>query len=170
MNREHRKCRWIKGEDGASAVEFALVLPLLTLLLFGLFEAGRAFYTYSVASASVRDAARFAARLPVGCAGFTNGTDETKVKKLARTGSVDGSTGLVKGWDLDTDVPVTVSCVANPSSGTPPTRPYMGRFANSNQVPVIRVEADVPFSPLFASLVGLNVLTIKVHNEQVWTE
>jgi len=160
-----------RRDEGASAVEFALTLPLLILLAFGLFEAGRAFYTYNVANSSVRDAARFAARLTATCAGLAGGaTDVTKVQKLARTGTVDGSTGLVKGWDTDGSVTVNFRCVANPKSGTPATRPYMGRYAESDQVPIVSVQATVPFSPLFASLVGLNLLSIQVHNEQVWTE
>lgn len=165
--------RLLRREDGGSAVEFALTLPLLILLAFGLFEAGRAFYTYNVASSSVRDAARFAARLTVTCPGgaFAGGaTDQTKVQKLARTGTVDGTTGLVKGWDTDGSVIVNFRCVSNPKSGTPATRPYMGRYAESDEVPVVTVQATVPFSPLFASLVGLNLANIQVHNEQVWTE
>lgn len=48
-------------EDGASTVEFALVLPLLLMLLFGIFEFGRVYSQYQVYQGAAREGARFAA-------------------------------------------------------------------------------------------------------------
>jgi Flp pilus assembly pilin Flp len=47
-----------RGEDGAAAVEFALLLPLLVLLLFGIIEFGFAFSTRIQATNAAREAAR----------------------------------------------------------------------------------------------------------------
>jgi hypothetical protein len=47
-------------EDGAAAVEFALLLPLLVLLLFGLIQFGLAFNTRIQATNAAREAARLA--------------------------------------------------------------------------------------------------------------
>jgi TadE-like protein len=157
---------WLNRQAGSTAVEFALVLPVAIILLFGLFEFGRAFYTYTVASSSVRDAARFAARLPANCTSLTTGGDELRVQKLARTGQVDGTAGLVAGWTNDSSVVVTVSCVANPLSAG--SRPYMGRYEDLANVPVVQVRATVPFSPLGGS--GLGVTQIRATHRQVWTE
>ena len=41
-------------------VEFALVLPILLLLMFGIIDAGRLIYTYNTVSNSARNAARVA--------------------------------------------------------------------------------------------------------------
>lgn len=49
--------------DGANAVEFALVLPILVILLFGIFTVGQAYNTKLVANHAARDAARFGATL-----------------------------------------------------------------------------------------------------------
>ncbi len=49
-----------REEDGAAAVEFALLLPLLVLLLFGLIEFGMAFNTRIQATNAAREAARMA--------------------------------------------------------------------------------------------------------------
>jgi Flp pilus assembly pilin Flp len=46
------------GEEGAAAVEFALLLPLLVLLLFGLIEFGFAFSTRIQATNAAREGAR----------------------------------------------------------------------------------------------------------------
>jgi Flp pilus assembly protein TadG len=40
-------------------VEFAIVFPLLIVLLFGIFEFGRLMFTYSAAIAASREAARY---------------------------------------------------------------------------------------------------------------
>ena len=52
-----------KERRGAVAVEFALVLPMLMLLVFGIIDFGRAYYTLNQIISSVREGARFAAVL-----------------------------------------------------------------------------------------------------------
>ena len=47
-----------RDQDGAAAVEFALLLPLLVLLLFGMIEFGLAFNTRIQATNAAREAAR----------------------------------------------------------------------------------------------------------------
>jgi Flp pilus assembly pilin Flp len=47
-------------EDGAAAVEFALLLPLLVILLFGFIQFGTAFNTRIQATNAAREAARLA--------------------------------------------------------------------------------------------------------------
>lgn len=46
------------GDTGAAAVEFALVLPLLFVILFGIIEFGFGLFQLQAAQASVREAAR----------------------------------------------------------------------------------------------------------------
>ena len=49
---------YLKREEGAAAVEFALVLPLLMLILFGIIEFGFALYNKEVITNASREAAR----------------------------------------------------------------------------------------------------------------
>ena len=51
----------IKGEKGASAVEFALVLPVLVLLVFGIVQFGILFYDYISITHAAREGVRWAA-------------------------------------------------------------------------------------------------------------
>jgi Flp pilus assembly protein TadG len=44
-------------------VEFAIVFPLLVILIIGIFEVGRVMFTYSVAIAATREAARYGAAI-----------------------------------------------------------------------------------------------------------
>lgn len=50
--------RRLRGEDGASLVEFALILPILALLLFGLIDFGFIYNDYLQVRQGVRDGAR----------------------------------------------------------------------------------------------------------------
>jgi Flp pilus assembly protein TadG len=50
-----------RNRKGAAIVEFALVVPLLLLLLWGIVDIGRAFYTLNNLASAVREGARSAA-------------------------------------------------------------------------------------------------------------
>ena len=55
-----RPARRIGAEDGQALVEFALVLPLLLLVLFGVVEFGLLFSTTLTLNEAARDGARYA--------------------------------------------------------------------------------------------------------------
>src|SRR5687768_14343436 len=48
----------LRSDDGAAAVEFALILPLLILLVFGIVEFGRAYNAKVTLTHAVREGAR----------------------------------------------------------------------------------------------------------------
>jgi len=60
--------RRIRNERGSVAVEFGLIAPIFFLLLFGIIDFGRAFYTVNNLATATREGARIAAVLddPVG--------------------------------------------------------------------------------------------------------
>jgi len=64
MNGSDRRSPRCRGERGANLVEMALVLPLLLMLLMGVVDVGRAFYSYVTLTNAVREGARFASRFP----------------------------------------------------------------------------------------------------------
>src|SRR5487761_1588895 len=49
-----------RGQDGAAAVEFAIVLPVLVLLLFGVIQFGLAYNRQQGLNAAVREGSRLA--------------------------------------------------------------------------------------------------------------
>ncbi len=55
---------------GQGMVEFALVLPILLLLIFGIIELGRALFTYIVVVSTAREAARYGSAVGTNSAGI----------------------------------------------------------------------------------------------------
>jgi len=53
-------------QRGAAAIEFALLMLPLSILTFGVTEAGRAVYQYNTIAKSVRDAARYQTNMTPG--------------------------------------------------------------------------------------------------------
>ena len=58
-----RSRKFIHNEEGAAVVEFALVMPILALIIFGIIDFGRAFYTVNNIISAVREGARYGAIL-----------------------------------------------------------------------------------------------------------
>ena len=56
-----RRNKIFKSEKGASAVEFAIILPILVILIFGIFEFAIAFNNYITITHAAREGARRAA-------------------------------------------------------------------------------------------------------------
>ena len=100
-----------RNQKGAAAVEFAIVLPLLLLLVFGMIEFGLLFYNKQVITNASREGARD---------GIT-GQSEAEVKQIVldycseRLINLDGENELivdnisVPGPDADNDFSVTVN-------------------------------------------------------------
>ena len=61
-----RMSNFRRSECGAALVEFAIVLPVLILLVFGIVDFGRLLYTLNNLTSAVREGARLAAVQPVG--------------------------------------------------------------------------------------------------------
>ncbi len=63
MRRVMRGVRGIRGERGAALVEFALVVPMLVLMMCATIDFGLVVYTLNNLTAAVREGGRFAAVL-----------------------------------------------------------------------------------------------------------
>jgi hypothetical protein len=126
------------------------MMPLVISLMVGSTDFGRAFAVSSTADKSMRDAARYLARVPQGA---ICGWGLTNAKNLAVYGKLTVSAGdqpLIDGWSIN-DITLTLptDCAAMPS----PT--------------VVRLEATVPFTGIMLSAVGLsNAITMHVQHEE----
>ena len=146
----------VADRSGAAAVEMALVTPLLILLMFGTFELGHFFLSEHVVQKAARDAARYAARLPMSSYPSCTPTSATltQIQKVARTGNPSGTVQRLEGWSSDSMTTVAMSC---DTSGT-----YTGLFSDNPQgAPTITVTSSVPYMPLWGAL-GFNTSSLVV--------
>ena len=92
----------LRNEKGASAVEFALVLPIFIMLVFGIFQFGIAFNNWIAITHAAREGARLA---------VVGQYDEQRVRDSAP--SVDIESISVSGQDGTVGSPVTVTVTGN---------------------------------------------------------
>ena len=100
-----RSLKIIKKENGASAVEFAIILPILVILVFGIFEFGIAYNNWIALTHAAREGARIAA------VGFIdeNGLNAFNARVRDSAPSVEIQSINVEGWDGIIGDPVTVT-------------------------------------------------------------
>ena len=150
--------RLARDRSAAAAVEMAMVLPLLLVIAYATFEMGNYFLTQHVVQKAARDAARYAARLPMtnypSCA--PTSTAEEQIRRVARTGDPAGTqANRIYTWTADNMTTVTLAC---DTSGT-----YSGVFqAFPNGVPVVTVTSTVPYGSLWGNL-GFRAMNLSVY-------
>ena len=172
--------RLSRSETGTATVEFALFLFLILMpFLFGIFDIGRALEQHHVVTKSVRDAARYIARVPgfdpatpfeVNCAetgamlGAT--TPAGDAKDLAMYGKMNPApteSPLMAAWDAvnDTTAYQTV-CITGP---VPPATPVIvdGETLDIN---IVRVTANVPYDDVLLQAFGIGAITFNVSHEE----
>jgi hypothetical protein len=158
-----------RDQSGAALLEMTVVMPFLLFLGFGLFEFSNALYQYHVITVGVREAARFAAGLPipdpvvqgencsdplvtpVGCA-----------KLVAVTGDIEaGGAKKVEWWDTD-DITITYPTVENTDLGG-----GLSSYRGGTQITVVKVETTATYSGLgFLTTLGLEPFTITTGHEE----
>lgn len=122
-----------KRESGVSLVEFALVMPVLALILMGIFDLGRAVYYSNAMSEGAREAARQA----ISCFGGASTIDCSSNDSATKTFVVNNAPG----------VPWTTSNV----SISPSSRKF------GDTVTVTTNVDYVPITPLIARIIGNGV-------------
>ena len=98
---------WRNGE-GSALIEGAIVVPLLLILVLGVFEFSWLIDQQHLISTGIHDAARYIAQ----SANPNDLTIQRAAKNLATTGAIDGKTARVTGWTAR-DVNITYASVEN---------------------------------------------------------
>ncbi|MCT2400062.1 TadE/TadG family type IV pilus assembly protein [Novosphingobium mangrovi (ex Huang et al. 2023)] len=155
--------RFGRDRRGTASAEMVLMLPLLVVMLFAMFEGGHFLYSQHVVTKAVRDGARFAGRAPfsnftnctrydsggavIGGTGAVDPTLEGQVRELTRTGQLSGGTARLNGW-VASDV--TVTCAFNSAFTKGVYR------TQANGAATVTVSASVAYTSLFGVLGGLS--------------
>lgn len=108
-----QKLKLIKQQQGQSLVEFALLLPMLVVILFGTVEFGRLWMTMNVLTGAAREGARVAAVTAPNTAQV-----QTAVNNVLSGASITGATITVVGPNAANNVTVTVRINYNVLTGT----------------------------------------------------
>lgn len=96
-----RLLRRLRGDDAAQLVEFALVLPMLLLVVLGIAEFGFIFQRYEVVTNAAREGARMAV-LP----GYTTADVEARVRVYVTQGRVPATVTNPNIAVTDVTIPV----------------------------------------------------------------
>lgn len=116
---------------GVSAVEFALFLPLLLVLLGGTLDVGRAIHQAQTLDKALRTGAAYAAHV----AEPFSETTRVTVENLVKTGSPERDGAYLISGFSSPNAKVSLASSSYDLDGT--------------AVPVIRISAEVPFDSLF---------------------
>jgi Flp pilus assembly protein TadG len=85
-----RMRKLVKSQKGQSMVELALILPVIILLLFGILEFGRIFYSYIVITNAAREGAR------IGAVGSPNSVIIQRIREAAPLPYADTNLSITK--------------------------------------------------------------------------
>ena len=130
-----------RRDRGQSLVEFALVLPLFLLIIFGIVDAGRLIYTYNTVANSARDGARVA--IVNQSTSGTNTCDTTAATAWSVGCSLASGIGLgLQGADV-------VVQYRNPTDTAACATPIIGCIASVAVTGTYR-----PLTPVIGQLIG----------------
>lgn len=137
-------------QRGAAMVEFAMVLPILIMLLFGITELGRALYQQSNLYKAVTSGARYMARTnatldETNCSITDDWADDTDdAVNLIIYGNIAGTgTPLLPHLDSNTKAKITI---------TPRSETLTMGDGEDKIICIITVSAEVDFAGLFGDI------------------
>lgn len=138
------RCR-TREERGASAVEFALVLPILLLLVFGIITWGLIFAAQISLNSAARDAARAAVVQPLNGTGLACADIATLARSSAGTIGLDRDKIEVTVTSPNGIDECTLAVDDTIASGSTTTPMCLGSAMGSGQLVVaLSYEADSP--------------------------
>src|ERR1700730_6881980 len=98
-----------RDEEGSALLEGAVIMPLLFVLMFGVYDFSWYFYQQHLMTTGVRDAARFLARSSNPCEASSPvwAAEAANAENLATTGFAAGGSPRVAGW---TGAMIAIEC------------------------------------------------------------
>lgn len=133
------------GVSGQSLVEFALVLPIFLLLLFGVLDGGRVIFAYNQMSQVTRDVARVAS---TACFRTTPACDQASGPIATSIASQAAGYQAPVSW--------TVSCL-NPATGVTRTNAGTDKCSPGDLVRVAITSSLTLLTPIASSFGPVNL-------------
>jgi Flp pilus assembly protein TadG len=149
-------------EKAQGVVEFALILPILLMIVYGLLEVGRLIFVYSTVVSASREGARYGSATGVSDAGVVPRYQDcdgirAAADKVDILGAINTANILIS-YDKGPGTADYTTCPVGSATGGPTS-------AQINATPLsrIKVQVSASFSPL-AALAPLNPITITSTN------
>lgn len=127
------------GERGANLVEMALMAPLLILLVVGVIDLGRAFFSYIAITNSAREGARYGVKLPTPLHPGTRSLIATAAVSELNNQGIDASEVTVRAASATTGITTSLA-----------------------------VSVTYPYSTIVGSIVGHSIITMTNSAEMLW--
>ena len=125
---------WWHDESGQSLVEFAMVLPILLLILIGIFNFGQVFYSDIVINEAARDAARYAS---LGVS--QTAIDQVIIEDCQTLNASQLSYSISQPYPQSSGLPVTIT-INYPVAVMPPLSLFLPGTLHLQAVMTMRVE------------------------------
>ncbi|MEK6709809.1 MAG: TadE/TadG family type IV pilus assembly protein [Nitrospinota bacterium] len=106
-----------RGRRGQAMVEFALILPILILLIMGVLDFARAFNVVQVVTNAAREGAR-SGIIPTNTSATVTATVNTYLASAGQTGCTTTGANLGSAGAAGDSVTVTVTCPFQALTGT----------------------------------------------------
>lgn len=140
-----------KRNKAQAMVEFAIALPILLLLVYGLIETGRLIFIYSSIVTASRQAVRYGSATGIGTNGVPRYRDCAGMREVANRADYlnafdDGDVRIF--YDSGAGVGKTEYCLGGIATDTKPTTTTLGD--NKHRI-VVQIDGD--FNPLLPNLV-----------------
>ena len=100
-----------RAERAQAIVEFAIVLPILMVVLVGMFEAGRMLYTYAAVNNASREAVRFGSALGYDDDGYHKYRHCDGIRQMARNEDATLDISMAKVFCTTMNQYVSTTCV-----------------------------------------------------------
>jgi hypothetical protein len=159
--------RLVSCKSGVAAVEMALALPLLLVLICGCAELGNYFLDEHRLVKAVRDGARYAARQNVSfftsCTGTPGGSVATDTQNVVMTGLLSGGDDYLPNRSSGTINVTVVGCSTTTVGGL-----YTGLKNSGGSgigAPVVEVDASLPYQPIILAF-GFSGLNLTINASQ----
>lgn len=138
-----RLARRGRGEAAQALAEFALVLPIAVIVIFGLVDMARAMQSYVTLQEAARSAARYAVTGRIDCAGVPTQNRDNCIKNevTVRTNSLNNHTSIATSFES----------WAYPAYADPATANNAGQPCDAIQITVSYTYK--PMTPVFSRFI-----------------
>lgn len=152
-----------RNRKGQSLIEFALLLPILLILVMGLFDVGRAVFYYSVLNTAVREGTRYA--IVQSYCKYTYDKGACTGGDLDTYPVVCGEENALANTEICDVIITHLFSIPELSTSTI----TIDHIISATNDPMVSIDIDFIFNPITPGLGLINNLNIHVNSQMLLT-